>query len=56
MNFKVTIRIRRARQSGLEWSIAHILKPKIIREGGNEFGVDERLAAHRRQIHFHLPE
>ncbi len=46
MNSKVTIRIRKTRQSGVEWSIAHILRPKIERPGGNEFHVEERLACY----------
>lgn len=44
MSFKAIVRIRRTNQAGPEWSIAHILKAKIIRPGGNECGAEDRLA------------
>ncbi len=41
---RLTIRIRGVAQDGSRLSIRHVLKPKIIRADGNEFGVEERLA------------
>lgn len=42
---KLIIRVKGVSSAGPEWSIAHVLKAEIVRPGGNEFGVQERLAS-----------